>query len=124
MKRDNTWSKWFCFGSIYYGVYLLINPFIFDYSDAYGVIETVNSFIGGGIIAIAFILVSIVKLVGIRFQWNRVRAVCLGLLMTLWSTFTIAFIAQYILGAPNAETLLGLTFVFIGYTISSRERFR
>ncbi|WAX12564.1 hypothetical protein EC55P2_00074 [Enterococcus phage EC55P2] len=111
--------KWHGIGlslvSILYGFRLILNYHVLNYEMIY---EKLSQVIDLRIIAAAFILAGIIKLLGIAFNQRQLRVIGVISLAVLWTVMSAAY-----LPTPNTIAILAIGYAWTAYGILIREDF-
>ena len=103
------------FVSIIYGLRLILNYHVLNYGLIY---DKLSHTIDLRIIAAAFILAGIIKLLGIAFNQRQLRLLGVISLAVLWTVMSIAY-----LPTPNTIAILAIGCAWNAYGILIREDF-
>lgn len=111
--------KWDSFvlaiGSIIYGIQLYVHPTILQ---NYKVYQLIREMFDHRIIGLMFIIVGLMKLIGVIINSPRIKFLAVRVLMFLWLLFMVSFL---ITPPPNTVWIMALMASSLGLGIIIRE---
>lgn len=103
--------------SIIFGCNLIIFPDLVNYGQVYEVLSTIfNSFTFGAI----FIVLSLMKIIGILGNYPRLRAFSISCLISIWTLFLLCVLFS---GVVNSVWVFSLAMVIFSFGVVIKEWF-
>ena len=99
---DRRASFTFTVGSIMYGLFHYLNPEFIARSSIYEPLDIVFQMIGGKLLGTLFILIGILKLIGIIADIVYLKLPLYFCLFFLWVLLSVTLFISYALGNPNS----------------------
>lgn len=104
-------------GSLLYGVQLVRYPHILA---TYSIYQSIVELINYRYVGLIFIVLGLLKLIGLLFNWQRLRRISLVAFTYVWCFFSLSFVLSQ---PPNSIWVFALIMTALSISISFRGDF-